>query len=174
MFVRVCVLSLSNFTSSSHFLFHSNPFVPLLFLFSNSNFFLFLPPVINQFLFLSLSFTLLSQLLSLSPCSSFMLTHTHTHTLIVSLMGSWYLALNMTEVWCSGPVPTKAIVHRGGWQIPLKPCQFLCQQTHTHKHTHISDYQAKPDKWGAYRTAGKAWHSSTHGPLLPPTPTLSA
>ena len=73
----------------------------------------------------------------------------------------------MTEVWCSGPVPTKAIVHRGGWQIPLKPCQFLCQHSHTHKHTHIhiSDYQAKPDKWGAYRTAGKAWHSSTHGPL---------
>lgn len=38
-------------------------------------------------------------------------------------------------------------------------------------HTHISDYQAKPVKWGAYRTAGKAWHSSTHGPLTP-TPTL--
>lgn len=58
----------------------------------------------------------------------------------------------MTVVWCSGPVPTKAIVH-GGLADPSEAMPVPAPSMHTH--THTSDYQAKPDKWGAYRTAGK-------------------
>lgn len=84
----------------------------------------------------------------------------------------------MTEVWCSGSVLTKAIVHGGGgWQNPLKRCQFLpslrtCTHTQTHAHALVIMKQS-PTSGGAYRTAGKAWHPSTHGPLTP-APTIFA
>ena len=81
-------------------------------------------------------------------------------------MGFWYLVRNMTVVWCR-PVLSNTIVNGGGGSFlwcHASSCDTNTH-THTHKHTHTNDYQAKPDKWGAYRTAGKAWHSSTHGPL---------
>lgn len=159
----VCVsVNLSSFFSCCDFFFPSVTFIfyhPRLFFYPLSLTGLFLPSILHT--------PLLH--LPISHCPSLI-----SHTLIFLWWDSGIL--HRIWLWLGAGLYQQIPLCTGGvsWQIPLMPCQFLCQtRTHAHIHTHISDYQAKPDKWGAYRTAGEAWHSSTpRGSSTPPPPSM--
>lgn len=114
-----------------------------------------------SFSYTSFLFTLLSQLLSTSKCSS-LITDTFMFFDGIPLSCTEY-ACGLVQWACTNKCHCAWGVGRSLWSHASSSAKCA--------HTHISDYQAKPVKWGAYRTAGKAWHSSTHGPLTP-TPTL--
>lgn len=111
-----------------------------------------------KFVFLSWSLTYsaysLSLTLKLLTFNVSLSTNTH-----LSFMRSWCRAEGMYQqmsLWTGGV-----------WRSLWSRASFLAKRVHVH----FGDCQAKLDKWGAYRTAGKPWHWSTHGPL---TPTISA
>lgn len=114
-----------------------------------------------SFSYTSFLFTLLSQLLSTSKCSS-LIIDTFMFFDGIPLSCTEY-ACGLVQWACTNKCHCAWGVGRSLWSHASSSAKCA--------HTHISDYQAKPVKWGAYRTAGKAWHSSTHGPLTP-TPTL--